>query len=81
VMSFRKIENLVPLKKPADKTRMFWTLLKVQALSCFKNHLRKRTDLEDSDVPENKLIELVIRVIGLEYIPKRTICVQKYFMW
>jgi hypothetical protein len=33
VMAFREIENLMPMKEPADKTKMFWTLLKGQALS------------------------------------------------
>jgi hypothetical protein len=33
VMTFREIENLMPMKEPADKTKMFWTLLKGQALS------------------------------------------------
>jgi hypothetical protein len=28
VMAFREIENLMPMKEPADKTRMFRTLLK-----------------------------------------------------
>jgi hypothetical protein len=32
VMVFREIENLMPMKEPADKTRMFWTLLKGQAI-------------------------------------------------
>jgi hypothetical protein len=31
VMAFREIENLMPMKEPADKTRMFRTLLKGQA--------------------------------------------------
>jgi hypothetical protein len=82
VISFCEIENLVPLKEPADKTRMFQTLLKGQALSCFDHHLRRRLEEEDSEIPVNDLIELVIRelYIGLEYIPKRTIRVQKYDM-
>jgi hypothetical protein len=33
VIAFREIENLMPMKEPADKTRIFWTLLKGQALS------------------------------------------------
>jgi hypothetical protein len=80
VMAFREIENLMPMKEPADKTRMFRTLLKSQALSYFEHHLMRRLEAEDSDVPDNELIELVIRDIGLEYIPKRTTCVQKYCM-
>jgi hypothetical protein len=79
-MAFREIENLMPMKAPADKTRMFQTLLKGQALSYFEHHLMRRLQAEDSDVPDNELIELVLRDVGLEYIPKRAICVQKYYM-
>jgi hypothetical protein len=70
VMAFREIENLMLLKEPADKTRMFRTLLKGKAMY-FKNHLRRRLKTEDSDVPDNELIELVLRDLGLEHIPKR----------
>jgi hypothetical protein len=37
-------------------------------------------EAEDSDVPDNELIELVLRDVGLEYIPKCAIRVQKYYM-
>jgi hypothetical protein len=40
----------------------------------------RRLEAEDSDVPDNELIELVLRDVGLEYIPKRAIHVQKYYM-
>jgi hypothetical protein len=40
----------------------------------------RRIEAEDSDVPDNELIELVLRDVGLEYIPKRAIRVQKYYM-
>jgi hypothetical protein len=76
-MAFREIENLMPMKEPADKTRMFRTLLKGQALSYFEHHLMRRLEAEDSDVPDNELIELVLRNVGLEYIHKHTIHVQK----
>jgi hypothetical protein len=76
VMAFREIENLMPMKEPANKTRMFRTLLKSQALSFFEHHLMRRLEGEDSDVPDNELIELVLRDVVLEYIPKRTIHVQ-----
>jgi hypothetical protein len=74
-MAFREIENLMPLKEPTDKTRMFRTLLKGQALSYFELHLKRRLETEDSDVPDNELIELVLRDVGLECIPKHAICV------
>jgi hypothetical protein len=68
------------MKEPAENTRIFRDLLKGQALSYFEHHLRKRVEAEDSDVPDNELIELVLRDVGLEYIPKSVICVQKYYM-
>jgi hypothetical protein len=40
----------------------------------------RRLEEEDSDVLDNELIELVLRDVGLEYIPKGAICVQKYNM-
>jgi hypothetical protein len=73
VMAFREIEILMTMKEPADKSRMFRTLLKGQALSYFEHYLMRRLEAEDSDVPENELIELVLRDVGLEYIPKRAI--------
>jgi hypothetical protein len=51
---------------------MIQTLLKGQALYYFEHYMR-RLEAEDSDVPENDLIELVLRDVGLEYIPKHTI--------
>jgi uncharacterized protein YbaA (DUF1428 family) len=68
------------MKEPTDKTGMFRTLLKVQALSYFEHHLMRRVEAVDSDVPDNELIELVLRDVVLEYIPKRAICVQKYYV-
>jgi hypothetical protein len=79
-MAFHEIEKLMPMKEPADKTRMFRTLLKGQDLSYFEHHLMRRLEAEDSDVPDNEPIELVLRDVGLEYIPKRAIHMQKYFM-
>jgi hypothetical protein len=66
VIAFREIENLMPMKDPFDKIRMFQTLLKVQALSYFEHLLMRRLEAEDSDVPDNELIELVLRDVGLE---------------
>jgi hypothetical protein len=69
VMDLREIENLMPMKEPADKTRMFRTLLKGQALCYFEHHLMRILESEDSDVPDNELIELVLKDVGLDYIP------------
>jgi hypothetical protein len=80
VMAFREIQNLMTMEESADNTRMFRTLLKGQALSYFEHHLMRRLEAEDSEIPDSKLIELVLRDIGLKYIPKRAIRVQKYYM-
>jgi hypothetical protein len=55
-------------------------MLKGQALLFFEHHLMRRLEAEDSEVPDNELIELILRDVGLEYIPKRANCVQKYYM-
>jgi hypothetical protein len=46
VMAFYEIENLMPMEKPADTTRIFRTLLKGQALSYFDHHLMRRLEAE-----------------------------------
>jgi hypothetical protein len=80
VMAFREIENLIPMKESADKTCMFWTLLMGQNLSYYEHHLMRRLEAEDLDAPDNELIELVPRDVGLEYIPMYAINVQKYYI-
>jgi hypothetical protein len=49
VMAFREIENLMTMKEPVDKTRIFRTLLKGQALHYFEYHLMRRLEAEDSE--------------------------------
>jgi hypothetical protein len=68
------------IREPANKSKMLRTLLKGQALSYFEHHLRKRLDAEDSELPDNDLLELVMRDVSLEYILKSEIQVQKYYM-
>jgi hypothetical protein len=46
----------------------------------FEHHLKRLLETEDSEITDNYLIELVIRDMGLECIPKHSICVQKYSM-
>jgi hypothetical protein len=58
VMTFREIENLMPMKEPPDKTRM--TLLKGLALSYFEHHLMRKLKAENAEVPNNEVIELVL---------------------
>jgi hypothetical protein len=64
VMAFREIENLMPMKEPVGKTRMFRTLLKGQVLSYFEHHLMRKLEAEYSEIPDNELIELVVRDVG-----------------
>jgi hypothetical protein len=49
VMALCEIDNLMPMKEPADKTRMFRTLLKGQILFYFEHQVRKRVEAEDSE--------------------------------
>jgi hypothetical protein len=74
---------MMPLKETSDKTRMLRTLLKDQALSYFEHHLRRMLVAEDSEIPDDDLIELVLRDIGLEDIPMQDTLVlflQKCYM-
>jgi hypothetical protein len=79
-MAFREIENLMPMKEPAEKPKIIRTLLKGEALSFYDYHLRSRVEAEDSEVPDSELTELVLRDIGLNYINKRAICLQTCYM-
>jgi hypothetical protein len=78
LISFRKIENTIPLRKSDEKTRILRNLLNVLVLSYFEHHLRRRLKAEDSELHDNEIIELVLReiFIGLKNIPKRAICVK-----
>jgi hypothetical protein len=83
MMDLRDIENLMPMKEPADKTRMFRTLLKGQALSYFEHHLMRGLEVRGRRLRcpwQWTHRTSVLRDVGLEYIPKRAIRVQKYDM-
>jgi hypothetical protein len=75
VMAFREIENLMPLKEPADNTKMSQALLNGQVLSYFEHYLMRRLEAEDSDILDNEFKELVLRDLILQYIPKRAISI------
>jgi hypothetical protein len=47
--------NMMPMKEPAENTRMIQNLLKGQALSYFEHHLMRRLEAEDSEVPDNTM--------------------------
>jgi hypothetical protein len=81
-ISLCEIENLIPVKDPADKNRMFYTLLKVQSLPYFEQDLMRRLEEEDSEILDNEPIELVLRdmYIGLQYIPKFDVRLEKYYL-
>jgi hypothetical protein len=64
-MAFGVIENLMSMKEPADKTRIFRSLLKGQGLSYFKNHLRKRIDAKQFD--QDDIIEILDQVKNPEW--------------
>jgi hypothetical protein len=71
-MSLVNIKNLMPLRELTNKSSMFQIFVKIQALSYFEHHLRRMLEAEDSEVPEDLLIELLLikLYIGLEYIAK-----------
>jgi hypothetical protein len=71
---------MMSLKDPSDNSKMLQTLMKGKTLSHFEHHLRKRLESEDVDLPDHDLLEPVIRDVDLEYISRRTIRVQKYYM-
>jgi hypothetical protein len=79
VIAFQEIEKLMTMKETADKTRMFRSLLKGQALSYFEHQLMRRMEGEDSDIPDNEIKDLVLRNVGLEYIPKCAMCMSRMF--
>ena len=59
---------------------MLCNMLKGHSLSLFEYHLSKRCGGEDIEVTDHELLELVIRDLGLDYISRRAIRVQKYYM-
>jgi negative regulator of genetic competence, sporulation and motility len=61
VMAFREIEYMIPLKEPSEKTNIIKTLFKGQALYYLEHFLRRRLEAKDSGLPDNDLIELVLR--------------------
>jgi hypothetical protein len=72
-MPFCEIEKLISLKELADKTRMIRILLEGQAFSYPELYLSGKLVAEVSELPDNDLIEQVLRDIVLEYIPKYSI--------
>jgi hypothetical protein len=81
-IGYRDLELLMPLKEPSDQNKMLRTMLKgrVLSLSLFNYHLSKQCGGEDLEVFDHDLLEVVIRDVGLEYISRHAITVQKYYM-
>jgi hypothetical protein len=80
LMEYRDLEVMIPLKETSEQTKMIRTLLKGRALAQFDYHLSKQVCAEDIELPDHELLELVIRYLGLDYISRRAIRVQKYYM-
>jgi hypothetical protein len=59
---------------------MLHTFLKGQALSLFEYHLARQCGGEDVETSDHKLLELVVRDLGLDYISRRAIRLQKYYI-
>jgi hypothetical protein len=79
-MGYRDLEVMMPLKENSEKTKMIRTLLKGRALAQFDYHLSKRVCAEDIEIPDRELLGLVIRDLGLDYISRRAIRMQWYYM-
>jgi hypothetical protein len=71
---------MMPLNKTAENTKMIRKLLKGRALAQFDFHLRKRVCAEDIELPDSEFLEIAIRDLGLDYISRRAIRVQRYYM-
>jgi hypothetical protein len=63
-----------------EKIKMTHKLLKGRDLSQFKYYLRKRLGAEYVELPDAVLLEIVNKNVGFEYISRRAIRVQKYYM-
>jgi hypothetical protein len=80
LMGYRDLEVMMPLKETSERFKMLCTLLKGRALAQFDYHLGKRLCAEDIELPDHEMLELVIRDLGLDYISRHAIRVQKYYM-
>ena len=80
LMGHCNIEVMMPLREPGERAKMIRTLLKGQALAQFDYHLGRRLNSEDSETPDHELLEIVTRDLGLDYISRRAIRVQRYYM-
>jgi hypothetical protein len=79
LIGYCNMELLIPLKEPSARTKMLCMMLKGCALS-YDNYLSKRCGGKAIDTKDQELLELVIRDVGLDYISRRAIRVQKYYM-
>jgi hypothetical protein len=79
-MAFREIENPDVHEGTCRQDQDSSDFVEGSSLVYFEHDLRGRLGAESSEVPDNELIELVLRDIDLEYIPKHAIHVQMYYM-
>jgi hypothetical protein len=80
LVAYREVETLLTLKESTDRSKMVKTLLKGQALSYSEHDIKRRLDAEDPELPDNMLLELIMRDVCLEYIAKSAIRFQKNYM-
>jgi hypothetical protein len=66
------------MQLPEDWIKWVMAFHEIENLMPMK--VMRMLEAEDSDFPDDEIIERVLRDVGLEYIPKRGIHVQKYYM-
>jgi hypothetical protein len=79
-MAYRNLEVIMQLKVTLERTKTIRTLPDNRKLAQFDYHCSKRVRAEDIELPDHELLELVIRDLGLDYICRRAIRLQKYYM-
>ena len=80
LMGYLHVEVMMPLREPRERVKIILTSLKKRALTQFDYHLGRRLTDEDSEIPDHEQLEIVIRNLGLDYISRRVLRVQRYFM-
>jgi hypothetical protein len=80
LLTYHDLEVMMPLKEASERTKMIRTLLKGRVSAQFDYYLNKQVHAEDIELPDHDLLDLVIRDLGLDYISRRAIRVQKYYM-
>ena len=80
MMDYCEIEVMMSLKEPGEIVKMIRTLLKGRTLGKFEYQQCKSLNAEDIEIPDHELLEIVLIDLGLDYISRCTIRVQRYYM-